>query len=993
MGGAEAAVSSEQMAFFENEVRPLLASECLECHSRAKGKVKGGFSMDNRAEMLLGGETGVALVPGNPSESSLIRAVRREGDLQMPPKKKLNAAQIATLTRWVQMGAPDPRDGVVSEKDSRRDHWAFQPLSRPIPPAVKNQAWCRNSIDKFVLAKLEERGMVPAGLPESGDAEERTFKKQALLRRAYFDLIGVPPSPEQIRGFVADSSPDAFEKVVDQLLASPAYGERWARHWMDTARYSDTTGNIAMEAIEGDDYRFPYAWTYRDWLITALNRDMPYDEFVRHQLAADKLPGNDKENLAALGFLTVGQRFRDGNEVINDRIDAIGRGFLGLTVACARCHDHKFDPITQADYYALHGVLKSTTEPLEGPVIREKPADSKEVQEYQKSYQALIERARTAVIDMQTEFSARFRANPAAYFAVACLSHRKWSADPWCTQKSQEIFSQNLKGNDAFFVPGRIGSQLLGPVLGPFTELIENPGRIAPKQSVKNRNPMVEDYLRRAGPLPTDVEGVAALLEKFLRQEVGPRLTPELYAKIRDPKSHEPEAPIRPLLELAVFPLKLMDISAIVSVSDVRRVSKQIHASAGDLGENYDTRAGLSKMNELMMTSKGAPVRAMALEDLPEPKDSPIFPRGNMPKPGDRVRMVPRRFIEALSGGGAPPAFTQGSGRLELAEAIVHPRNPLTARVAVNRIWMHHFGEGLVTTPDDLGLQAGAPSHPELLDFLSSWFMQDYGPSKPAWSMKSLHKAIMLSSTYQQSSRTVHLQRQAEMDPANTLLWRSNVRRLDFEAFRDSLLRISGVLNPTMYGAPVNLVSEPYSFRRTLYGYVDRLDVPDLLMQFDMASPLQTNSKRANTIVPQQALFLLNSPFVLQIVQKTSQRQEILNAVLGHADPRVGIVAVFEVVLQRIPTRVETAAALEFLRTEASKQKEISRETEVLAATANKIAAQTVKHNVSRLDSRSNVARRAALVNEGELVQRVALTPWEALIQALMFTNEAIYLH
>jgi len=330
---ATAQISPEGQQFFENKIRPILANHCLECHSVEKGKVKGGFSMDSREDVLKGGENGVALKPGDPKGSSMIKAVEWNDDLQMPPKKKLSDEQIADLKQWVAMGAPDPREGSGGPRVTKKDHWAFQPVGRPSRPNVKNAAWCKNSIDFFVLSKLEEKGMLPADPPETGSSEDRVRKREALLRRAYFDVIGMPPSPEEIRKFVFDESPKAFETVVDRLLDSPAYGERWARHWMDTARYSDTTGVVGN--ARGSDYRYAYAWGYRDWVIRAINEDMPYNEFVMNQLAADKIPGNRKENLAALGFLTVGQRFRDLDDIINDRIDVVGRGFLGLTLACA----------------------------------------------------------------------------------------------------------------------------------------------------------------------------------------------------------------------------------------------------------------------------------------------------------------------------------------------------------------------------------------------------------------------------------------------------------------------------------------------------------------------------------------------------------------------------------------------------------------------------------------------------------------------------------
>ena len=335
-------ISSEHQQFFENRIRPILASHCLECHSAEKGKIKGGLNLDSKEDWSKGGESGPLLKTGDVNGSTLIKAITWEDDLQMPPKKKLTDDQIKALKDWVKIGAPDPREpSKTAVKFDAKAHWAFQPVVKPTPPAPKNQHWCNNAIDKFILAALEAKGMMPA----------QPADKEALLRRAYFDLIGLPPSPKQIENFLRDQRPSAFAEVIEDLLDDPAYGERWGRHWLDTARYSDTTGELEAQRLT--DYRFPYAWTYREWVIKAMNADMPYDQFILNQIAADKIPNNKKENFAALGFLTVGQRFKNKEDEINDRIDVIGRGFLGRTIACARCHNHKFDPVTAEDYYAL----------------------------------------------------------------------------------------------------------------------------------------------------------------------------------------------------------------------------------------------------------------------------------------------------------------------------------------------------------------------------------------------------------------------------------------------------------------------------------------------------------------------------------------------------------------------------------------------------------------------------------------------------------------
>jgi hypothetical protein len=462
-----------------------------------------------------------------------------------------------------------------------------------------------------------------------------------------------------------------------------------------------------------------------------------------------------------------------------------------------------------------------------------------------------------------------------------------------------------------------------------------------------------------------------------------------LFASLRDPKKELKDLPDKDLLELATFPMPLVTGKEV----DVDLIARDIERWGLRLGGQLAGRTNLQKINELKLTFRGGPVRAMTLEDLPKPKDSPLFPRGNAPKKDDPVKVIPRRFIEVLSENRDPKPFSNNdSGRFELAQAIANKANPLTARVMVNRVWMYHFGEGFIRTPDDLGNQAGQPSHPELLDFLSSWFMDDYGPQKPAWSVKALHKAIMLSKTYQQSSNTVFKGTASngydKVDPSNSLLWRANVRRLDFESFRDSLLSMAGILDRSTMGGPsFNVTDEPIVPRRSVYAYVDRAAMPDLLMQFDMANPDQPNTKRTSTVVPQQALFLMNSAFAGLVVQNIVKRPEVVQAVGLERNTDKGITAVFRIVLQRSPTPSERAMALNFLVNENAKQKEAKADSAALTKEAAARAAQKLK------SAQNNNNARKAIVNEGELTQRVAFSPWETLVQALLFANEAAYMN
>jgi hypothetical protein len=456
-----------------------------------------------------------------------------------------------------------------------------------------------------------------------------------------------------------------------------------------------------------------------------------------------------------------------------------------------------------------------------------------------------------------------------------------------------------------------------------------------------------------------------------------------LFKKIADPATEVSSPKELAEMELAVFPKRLV-MGSDMSVLTIQALIREWGVLGG--GPQLERRSEVSRINELKLTSRGGPVRAMVVEDLPKPVESPIYPRGNKPSDKD-APTIPRRFLEVLSGDAEPEPFQMGSGRYEMAKAIASKSNPLTARVIVNRTWMYHFGEGLVRTPDDLGNQAGKPSHPELLDWLTSWFMDDYGPAKPGWSMKALHKAIMLSSVYQQSSRSPYMKQQQEMDAANNLLWRANVRRLDFEAFRDALLTMGGKMDATMYGPPVNLVSEPYSYRRSIYGYIDRGNVPDLLMQFDMASPLEPNTKRTSTIVPQQALFLMNSPFAISLAKQVAQRREVVQAVAVEKNATAGILAIFQIVLGRTPSGDEFRMAMDFLQKEQKSQPAVNAAMAPVAADAMKRATAQLARDRNRVD------RKKSISNDGELVQRTVLTPWETLVQALMFCNEASYLN
>ncbi|MCI0680786.1 MAG: PSD1 and planctomycete cytochrome C domain-containing protein [Gemmataceae bacterium] len=672
--------------FFEAKVRPVLAEHCYSCHGPEKQR--GDVRLDGRAHLVKPRDDGPIVAPGQPDKSALIRAIRHDGDIKMPPKGKLPAQAIDDLTAWIKLGAVWPADKTAAQDlDAWKKHWAFQRVVKPGAPAVKNQAWARTPVDAFILHKLEGKGLTP-----SAAAEPRT-----LLRRLYFDLVGLPPTAEQMDDFVAAwesasaKRQAAVEAVVDRLLSAPQFGERWGRYWLDVARYADSKGYVFQE-----ERRYPYAYTYRDYVVEAFNRDLPFDRFLVEQLAADRLVAQSQAEpkaQAALGYLTLGRRFLNNiHDIIDDRIDVVTRGLMGLTVQCARCHDHKYDPIPTKDYYSLYGVFASSREPRDLPLIGE-PA--------------------------QTAASAVFQKKLAELQATV----KKFEAD-----NKKELEARNRK--------------------------------------VRN-----------------------------------------------------------------------------------------------------ELRALQRKVDAFQASSPAAPPRAMVLHDLPQPVNPRVFGRGKPDNPGPAV---PRQFLAVAAGPQRKP-FTDGSGRLELAHAIASKDNPLTARVMVNRVWLHLMGAGLVTSPSDFGMRSEPPSHPELLDHLAAQFMEE------GWSVKKLIRSIVLSNTYQQESGVRNQEsgvRGSAVDPENRLYWRAHRRRLDLESMRDALLAVSGNLDLKAGGPAVDIVKSPYSGRRTLYGFIDRQNLPGLFRTFDFASPDTTSPQRYQTTVPQQALFLLNNPFVQDQARGLLERLE-----------------------------------------------------------------------------------------------------------------------
>ncbi|HEY0456692.1 MAG TPA: PSD1 and planctomycete cytochrome C domain-containing protein, partial [Verrucomicrobiae bacterium] len=865
--------AEDDAEFFERKIRPVLADSCFECHSHQSKKLKGGLYLDNREDLLKGGETGVAVVLGDPEKSRLIEAVRwHDPDFQMPPKKQLSEHAIADLALWIKKGAPWPKSEapkpLVSEKEiaaaekRKREHWAWQPVSNPRLPVVKTKSWPQSGIDYFILAALEKKGMTPA--PR---ADRRT-----LIRRAYFDLIGLPPSPEEIHAFEADPSPAAYEKLIDNLLANPHYGERWGRHWLDVARYGEDQAHSFQPRL------YPQGFRYRDWLANALNRDMPYNQFIMEQLAADLLEGGNKyERTPALGFFALGPvYYGDGKmfDQFDDRIDTLTRGFLGLTVACARCHDHKYDPISSKDYYALAGVIASS-EYIEAPL-----APPEVVQSYEKA-QSEITAKTNEVAAMLEQARSKLSEDLLSQSAKYMLAVWKW---------------QNAKQNETNCSVRTIAKreQLHSFVLERWVKYLEGPKRLElakwreatsgkiTKADAEPDSVRQKQIARAADSFQAYLLSVNNLKNAFQQSQTA-------AAALSLDKTNTLEKSKSDFLDLF---LGKDGICALTKAETEAMLDEGSRAKLAALRQELDT------------LKKKAPAKyafAHALKDAPKPHKLPLLIRGNPENAGEEV---PRHFLSILSGGN-PPAFTNGSGRLELARAIADPKNPLTSRVFVNRIWQHHFGQGLVRTTSNFGLLGEPPTNPALLDYLAHQLIEN------GWSMKSLHRQIMLSAAYQMSSKFE--KRNYDLDPENKLVWRMNRRRLEVEAWRDSMLAVAGNLDDRVGGPSVELASLD-NHRRTYYARVSRHDLDSLLRLFDFPDPNVTSDSRTTTTVPLQQLFVLNSEFMVRQAKALAAR---LAKAATDSDER-RIQRAFQLVYGRPATKQEMEIGVQFLATQKS---------------------------------------------------------------------------
>ena len=822
--------------FFELRIRPVLIEQCFQCHSEAANELKSKLHLDSREGVLLGGASGTpALIPGKPEASLLINAIKHaDADLTMPPKFKLADSVIADFEQWIATGAVYPASTQPIDLMAKaKQHWAFHPPKVHALPVVKNTAWPRTEIDHFVLAKLEENNLSPAK-----EADRRT-----LIRRLSFDLVGLPPTADEVDTFVNSTDPDAYVQLVDRFLASPHYGERWGRHWLDVARYADTKGYVYGR----DQINFIHSYVYRDWVVEALNKDMPYDQFIKLQLAADTMSDKtSRDDLAAMGFLTLGQRFLGViPDIIDDRIDTVTRGLMGLTVSCARCHDHKFDPIPIEDYYSLYGVFSASSE--QRTLLR--PAALEE-----ESYAAFTEGLREREAKLQSifetksiELELRLRAQVDRYLVAVPTVGTLPTDDFYEIRNAEDINPTIVRRWDDYIQKLNISD----PIFGLWKQLAELPTESFVEKSVEllatsNANGIILAALRAAKPAQFS-DAVAAYATTFKS------VNDEWLALVGDAEKAK-----------QALPTQLLDTDREALRAVLFSEESPIRVPEGSLKNlvwmfDETARVELSQQNANIETwiiqAQAAPKYSMILADNPEAKLARVFHRGNPATPGAEV---PRQFLELFSGDDRKP-FASGSGRAELAEAIASADNPLTARVMVNRVWGWHFGAGLNATPSDFGTRSAPPSHPELLDWLANYFVQQ------GWSLKQLHRQLLLSSTYRQSSTPDLPEQQlatfTNTDPENRLLWHFNVSRLDFESLRDALLFVSGDIDLAVGGQALDLMTFPSLTRRTLYGKVDRRFLPTIFRVFDFPNPDMHSPQRGNTTVPQQALFFMNNGF------------------------------------------------------------------------------------------------------------------------------------
>ena len=901
--GNLSAQSPQQLEFFEKKIRPILSDSCAVCHNAKM--MTAGMDLSTtegiRYAVQYGAEAGKIISSDKPAESLLIQVVEYAGRLKMPPSGKLKDEQLDDLRAWVQAGAPIPRaeqnaqirpgagaaepaeasaprpsPGARPKRvftEAEKNYWAFKKVSAPPLPDVKDAKWAKSPIDRFILAKLEEKNLKP-----SPPADKAT-----LLRRVTFDLIGLPPTPSEIKDFLADTSPNAFEKVVDRLLASPRYGEQWGRHWLDVARYADSTGN-------DEDHRYPYAYQYRDYVIDTFNQDVPFDRFVREQLAGDLLPAVkpgaiNRRGLVATGFLALGQKAlaqQDKKKLLFDmydeQIDTISKGFLGVTLSCARCHDHKFDPFTQKDYYSLVSILAATRNfedaaPHVSKLLFRPLGTKEETERYQEAKQV--------------------------------LASKQYEADDFRDQQIDKYLSSLVPRSVDYMLaayqvyhdkaePARVARErnLLPEVLTKWTSFLEPTAEVRPY--------LKEWYEATPGTLPAVANGYQKRIEEG---RVGALAQQERLRQLRTrrldmppPDSEGTDKFFNEVYYRGPLSLSKQQRDSILSL-EARQKLTELRAAAKALEAKMPPEPEMSCAVE-----EGTETVPLVI--------GKVLVRGDYNTFGEDA---PKAFPRILAGD-EQPAIVKGSGRLELANWMTSPDNPLTSRVFVNRVWYWHFGEGLQRTPDNFGKMGDMPTHPELLDYLAAKFVEG------GWSTKALHRMILLSNAYQMSS--VSDAAVTEADPENRWFSRFPRRRLAVEEIRDGMLAIDGSLDLTMGGTMQSgfgtdsenskdrLSIRPESVkRREVYLPVRRANLPTLLNLFDFGDATTAASKRPATTVAPQALFMMNSQFVTERAQNLA-KQTLDDASLDFAGR---VRALYQRILNRQATPIEIDTGLSYM--------------------------------------------------------------------------------
>lgn len=921
---------TEKSHFFESKIRPLLAQHCYKCHSSESKQSKGGLRLDSREATRRGGDSGPAVVPGDLENSLILQAIAYDGGFyDMPPAGKLTDSQIADIRQWISTGAFDPREEKavlpqsVANQPRKESHWAFQPLKVAAIPKIKDQNWPLQALDYFILARLESKGLSPAPAAD----------RLVWLRRVWFDLVGLPPTPEAIEAFLQDKSPlpQARAKVVDDLLARPQFGERWARHWLDVTRFAESSGG-------GRTLLFKDAWRYRDYCINAFNADLPYDQFLREQIAGDLLPAATPADrarlLSATGLLVLGptnyeeqDKYQLRMDIIDEQLDTLGRATMGMTLGCARCHDHKFDPIPTKDYYALAGIFRSTRTlfndtdnvarwidaplPADGELQKSIKLHESEVAELQKQIRGL--REEQLRLDPKTAQLAKDGPiNPASLPGVVIDDAKALAVGSW---KTSQYGNRYLGESSSYDQRSKNGPSTL--TFDP--EL--------PKSGLYEVRLAYVAHTNRATNTPITILHAAGEELKRINQ----KQEPPIEGRFVSLGTYRFEAGGAGFVMVsnegangAVSVDGVWFYPAEETLAEKTEADRQSTPDNGRLATIKQELASLEKKLKAMQKKAPSKPLVMTVKEHEKIDDSPIHIRGNSKTLGPKV---PRGALSVVTTVSFPQIESQQSGRLQLADWLIDPNHPLTSRVMVNRIWLWLFGDGLVRSPDNFGTTGQPPTDPELLDFLASNF------SREKWSIKAVIRSLVLSQTYAMASEEIAANQ--KIDPENHLWHHFKRRRQDAESIRDYFLAAAGVIDlktggPNIEGASAidandngaGSIEYNYVFkdtRRSVYTPAFRNKRLELFEAFDFADINQPIGQREQSIVATQALFLMNHPFVREMAEKTASRLMSRNLI----NPAEKLDLLTEWVLSRPSTPAERNLLLPVVKSAKSSDEEL----------------------------------------------------------------------